>query len=472
MAETRTRFANYWLEQALAEEGDSALPAPPLEGEATCDVAIVGGGYTGLWTAIELKARKPHLDVRLIEKHFCGWGASSRNAGYLLNMWAKYPTMRDLFGTERALAVGRAADAALEEVVSFCAENGIDAEIARRGWLWGATLPQTFGEWRPIVDALAPYQVNPLREISAEEIADRWGLTALHGGAIDDKAGHLQPAKLVRGLRRVAIERGVTIHEGTPMTRLHRTAPPRLETPRGSLKAQRIVLAMYAWAAQLPELRRSLAITGYANAMTPAMPERLEKSGFADAPAFNDTRFMINSLRPTAGGRVMFGKPGRALAWAGETGEAFERDTAWLLDGERRRREVDPIMPGLEAAYAWSGPIDRTRDGLPFFGRLPGAQDILYATGFSGDGVGPCRMAGKAMAAMALDEDGDWADFGLVRPPMQDLPPEPVRWIGVRAVRSALARTDDAVHAGRKPGPLTRGLAGLMSAGIASRGDA
>ena len=133
MAQTRTRFANYWLEQALAEEGDSTLPAPPLEGDASCDVAIVGGGYTGLWTAIELKARDPVLDVRLIEKHICGWGASSRNAGYLLNMWAKYPTMRRLFGTERALAVGRAADAALEEVVSFCARNGIDAEIARRG---------------------------------------------------------------------------------------------------------------------------------------------------------------------------------------------------------------------------------------------------------------------------------------------------------------------------------------------------
>lgn len=128
-------------------------------------------------------------------------------------------------------------------------------------------------------------------------------------------------------------------------------------------------------------------------------------------------------------------------------------------------------MPGLEAAYAWSGPIDRTRDGLPFFGRLPGAPDILYATGFSGDGVGPCRMAGKAMAAMALEEDGDWADFGLVRPPMQDLPPEPIRWIGVKMVRKALARSDDAAHAGRRPDLMTRGLARMMASGIASRGD-
>ena len=168
MAQTQTRFANFWLEQALAEEGDSAIPAPPLEGDASCDVAIVGGGFTGLWTAIELKRREPGLDVRLIEKDFCGWGASSRNAGYLLNMWAKYPTMRRLFGTERALAVGRAADEALEEVIAFCAENAIDAEIARRGWLWGATLPETFGEWRAITDGLAPYQVTPLRELSAE----------------------------------------------------------------------------------------------------------------------------------------------------------------------------------------------------------------------------------------------------------------------------------------------------------------
>jgi len=470
MTDAGLKHANFWLEQALAEEGNPA-PLPPLDGDQRCDVAIVGGGYTGLWTAIELKRRQPSLDVRLIEKAFCGWGGSGRNAGYLLNMWAKYPTMRGLFGEERALTVGRAADQALEEVIAFCDEHGIDAEFRRRGWLWGATLPQTVGEWRPMMDQLGGHQVVPMREVTAEEIADRWGLRGLHGGAIDEKAGHLQPAKLVRGLRRVALAMGVTIHEGTPMTALRRSGTPRVTTPQGSLTAPRVVLAIYAWAAALPELRRTLAVTGYANAVTAAMPDKLAASGFAEAPAFNDTRFMINALRPTASGRVMFGKPGSALAFGGRVGEAFEHDTAWLLDPERRQRELGSIMPGLEAAYAWSGPIDRTKDGLPLFGRLPGAPDILYGTGFSGDGVGPCRLAGKVLAAMALDCDGEWGDLGLIRPPMQDLPPEPIRWIGVRMVRGALSRTDTAVHAGRRAGPVTRGLSSLMSAGIASRGD-
>ena len=138
---------------------------------------------------------------------------------------------------------------------------------------------------------------------------------------------------------------------------------------------------------------------------------------------------------------------------------------------KRRRRELDPILPDLQAAYAWSGPIDRTKDGLPFFGRLPGAPDILYATGFSGDGVGPCRLAGKVMAALALDRDDEWGDLGLLRSPMQDLPPEPFRSMGVRVVRGALARMDDDAHRGRKTGPITRKIAGLMEAGIVSRDE-
>ena len=464
-------FRNFWLDQAFGEETDAAV-APPLAGDVRCDVLIVGGGYTGLWTAIELKTREPSLDVRIIEKEFCGWGASGRNSGYLLNFWAKYPTLKSICGEARALEVGRAGDDAIEEVVSFCADNGIDAEIRRQGWLWGATLPSGIGEWRPITDELARHQVAPLREISGEEIADRWGVSGMLQGALDERAAHLQPAKLVRGLRRVALERGVVIHEGTAMTGLERRRPVVVTTERGRIAADKVVLAMYAWCAQVRELRRSMTVTGYCNAVSPAMPERLAAIGFDQAPCMNDTRYMINALRPTASGRVLFGKPGHALAYGGHVGRGFEEDTSWNLDPERRKRELDRLVPGLAPAYAWSGPIDRTRDGLPMFGRLPGMPDILYATGYSGDGVGPCRLAGKVMASLALDHDDEWGEFGLIRGPMQDFPVEPLRWIGVKLVRRSLARTDDAAAAGRTIGPVARWLNSQVAAGVVSRGEA
>jgi glycine/D-amino acid oxidase-like deaminating enzyme len=461
-----TIHRNFWLDEALALEtltGD----APPLAGDRRADVVIVGGGYTGLWTAIDLKTREPSLDVVLIERDICGWGASGRNAGYLINLWAKFATMKRRFGRERAIAIGRAVDQGIEELIAFCDANAIDAEIRRQGWLVAATLPRHDGRWPAMIDDLAGDQIAPYEQLSGAEIESRWGLTGIVSGLLDRTAGHLQPAKLVRGLRRVALARGVTIHEHTGLTRLERRRPPVVHTERGAITADRVVIAMNAWAARLPELRRLIMVTGYANAVTAPMPERLRETGFADGPCFNDSYNLINCLRPTASGRVLFGKPGSALALAGHVGAEFEDDTARLLDLERRRVELDPILPGLDAAYAWSGPIDRSRDGLPVFGPLPGSPDIFHATGFSGDGVGPCRLAGKVLASLVLETPDDLTCLGLVRPPDPEFPVEPVRWIGTGLVRRAIRKIDRAERTGKRAGPLTRKLGGLVAAGVA-----
>ena len=462
----RVIHRNYWLDEALALETLGHV-APPLDGNRRTDVVIVGGGYTGLWTAIDLKTREPSLDVVLIERDICGWGASGRNAGYLLNLWAKFATLKRRFGRDQAIAIGRAVDQAIEELIQFCEDNGIDAEIRRQGWLLAATRPQHDGHWPAVIDDLARHQVTPYEELSGAEIESRWGLTGIISGMLDRTAGHLQPAKLVRGLRRVALERGVTIHEHTGLTGLTRRRPPVVHTDRGSIAADKVVIAMNAWGARLPELRRFIMVTGYANAMTAPQPERLSETGFANGPCVNDSYNLINSLRPTVGGRVLFGKPGQALALGGHVDASFEEDSARLLDGDRRRLELDPIMPGLEAAYAWSGPIDRSRDGLPVFGPLPGAPDIVHATGFSGDGVGPCRLAGKVLASLVLETPDELTHLGLVRPPNPEFPVEPIRWIGTKLVRRAVGKIDRADRDGGRVGPLTKRLGKLVAAGVA-----
>ena len=461
-----TIHRNFWLDEALALE-EPADEAPPLAGDRRADVAIVGGGYTGLWTAIELKTRQPSLDIVLIERDICGWGASGRNAGYLLNMWAKFATMKRRFGRDRAIAIGRAIDQGVEEVVAFCADNAIDAEFRRQGWLVAATLPCHDGRWPAMIDDLARHQIMPYEQLTGAEIEARWGLTGVVSGMLDRTAGHLQPAKLVRGLRRAALERGIAVHEHTALTGLERRRPPVIHTARGTITADKAVIAMNAWGARLPELRRFIMVTGYANAVTAPMPDRLAETGFADGPCVNDSFNLINSLRPTAGGRVLFGKPGHALAFAGHVDSSFEDDTARLLDPARRRAELDPILPGLEPAFAWSGPIDRSRDGLPVFGPLPGSPDIVHATGFSGDGVGPCRLAGKVLASLVLETRDELTDLGLVRPPDPEFPPEPVRWTGTKLVRRAIDRIDTAERAGKEPGALSRKLGSLVAAGVA-----
>jgi len=193
----------------------------------------------------------------------------------------------------------------------------------------------------------------------------------------------------------------------------------------------------------------------------------LAQNGLADGHCVNDSYFLINCFRRTAGGRMLTGKPGYALAVGGHVDASLEDDTERLLDAGRWRVEIDRIMPGLEPAFAWSGPIDRSRDGLPVFGPLPGSPDIVHATGFSGDGVGPCRLAGKVLASLVLETRDELTGLGLVRSPDPEFPPEPIRWIGTKMVRRAVAKIDEADRTGKEVGSLTRKLGSLVAAGVA-----
>ena len=174
---------SYWLDEALGAE--AGAPAPRLEGDERADVCIVGGGYTGLWTAINLKSHEPSLDVALVEADICGAGASSRNAGFLVNLWPKFSTLEKICGAEEALRLGRASAAAIGDLLGFCADHGIDVQHQPVGWLWGSTCAAQAGNWNEAIDALERHQIYPYRRLSGAEITERTGSKVFIEGVIE-----------------------------------------------------------------------------------------------------------------------------------------------------------------------------------------------------------------------------------------------------------------------------------------------
>ncbi|TDQ83893.1 glycine/D-amino acid oxidase-like deaminating enzyme [Dongia mobilis] len=460
---TRRAGRSPWLREALAlDETD----APILAGEARCDICIVGGGLAGLWTAIELKHRAPQTSIVIIEADICGGGASGRNSGMVLSQWAKFAALTKFCGMEGAIRLAQAFGRSPAEIAAFCATHGIDAEYHPDGWIWGASCAAHLGSWAGILETLAAANRFPFREVTRDEIAALTGTDAFLAGIHDPTAGTIHPGKLVRGLRRVALGLGVVIHENTPMTRLLRRPQPGVVTPRGMVRAERVILTLNAWSLAVPELRSAILVIASDDAVTAPVPERLAQAGYRRKPLISDSQTFVTGYRTTGDDRLNAGVTGGRLGFGSFRSQRFEGRSAREAAIRAAIARGHPQLADIPLAESWYGPIDRTRSGLPLFGRLPGCSDIFYGYGFSGNGIATTPIGGRILASLALDVVDEWSGCGLVRPPEGWLPPEPIRYFGAHLVRAAIDRADRLAHLDRRPDFLTRRLVALAPGGI------
>jgi glycine/D-amino acid oxidase-like deaminating enzyme len=451
---------SYWLEEALAVEGDVAR-TPALSGEVNADVCIVGGGYTGLWTAINLKRLSPSADVVLLERDICGAGASGRNSGFIMSWWSKFSTLKKVVGAQAALSLCRASASAVTEIGDFCREHEIDIDYRYDGWLWAASNRFQIGAWRTAIEELAAHGEHPFLELSAARIAELAGTPGFVAGVLEPTVATIQPARLARGLRRVAIERGVRIFEDSRMTKLERATPPVAHTRHGRVTAKAIVLAMNAWAASLPELRRKLVVTSTDVLVTEPIPERLRELGWTNGLGITDARRLVNAYRPTVDGRLTLAKGGGSLIFAGRLGDRYDGPSRRVEEVLGEFRRVYPMLGDVRHEGAWRGPIDYSVSGMPYFGSLGGRGDIVVAAGYSGNGVGPSYLGGQVLAGLASGIRTGFAGDVLTRESPRRLPPEPLRYLGGRMVRGAIARREVMEDRGLTAGLLTRTIASL-----------
>jgi len=445
---------------------DELQPIEALDDDIHADVAIIGGGYVGLWTALQIVEKSPESNVVILEKDICGGGASGRNGGFVMSWWPKINSLIASCGQREATRLAIASVAAIKEIGEFCDAHNIDAHFQQKGWLWTATTKKQRGAWESVVRCCENLDHAVFQRLSCEEVKSRTGSAVHLEGVFDPAVATVQPARLVRGLRRIALERGIRIFENTQVTSFDRQQPATLRTPNGRVMADRVVVANNVWAAEIPELSRSIMPVTSTVVMSEKIPKRLKSIGWTGGEGITDSQLMVDYYRTTVDGRIAFGKGVGTLAFGAKMGPEFDFNVRDSKAAEADFRRIYPMLADVKIEYSWSGPIDRTYDSLPLFGALPGADNIFYGIGWSGNGVGPSRIGGKILSSLALGLEDEWSQCGLVGRKVRQFPPEPFRYIGGNLVRSAVARKEKSEAAGKKPSKLDVTLACLAPAGL------
>jgi len=460
----------YWLDRALQQ--DTSTPCAPLQQDTQADACIVGGGYTGLWTAIMLKEQNPELDVVIIEADICGAGASGRNGGCALSWSAKYFTLERLFGVEEAIRLVKASEQSIYAIGDFCQKYAVDADYRLDGTLYTATNQAQVGATDGVIAALERNGINSFSKRPLADVQRMAGSDKHLEGWFSPAAASVQPGKLVRGLRRVALALGVRLYEGTPMTGLEEGRPATVVTAQGQIRADRVVLAINAWMARaLPQFERSVAIVSSDMIITEPRPDLLQKIGLTSGVTVLDSRIFVHYYHNTPDGRIMLGKGGNTFAYGGRMLPVFDQASPYEDLLRNTLTEFFPAFEGVGIESSWNGPSDRSVTGLPFFGRLEQSSNIFYGFGYSGSGVGPCHMGGQILSSMVLGLDNEWTRSPLLNGPLGYFPPEPIRYFGSLMVRNAIRRKEHAEDSGRRPRLVDIGLAKFAAAaGKADKG--
>ncbi len=448
----------YWL----AEAGE-IVPAPPLQGQIEADVLVVGGGYTGLWSAWYAKQLEPAARVVLLEAGLCGQGPSGRNGGFCNAMWWSLPPMRDSWGGAPALAVATAAEAAVERIGEFCAGQGVDAWFQPTDYLHVSTAAAHDGGWRSALEACRELGVpGKLRELTAAEVSARCASPAFRGGIAVGGSATVQPARLALGLRERALALGVEVYERSPVRRF-REGGDGVEalTAAGRVRAPRAVLAIGAAAkGDRGPLRGRLSIASSHIVLTEPVPELLAEIGWTGGECITDLRALLHYFRTTPDGRIAFGWGGGRIAPGARTGGRAELDRDVVDVVHEHLLDYFPGLAGKRITHAWGGPIDASPQHLPMVLSQRHGR-AFAAAGYTGNGVGPSNMVGRTLASLALDRRDAESALAFVDPKVHRVPPEPFHWLGGEAIRLGILAKEEAELAGRAPGRVASAAASI-----------
>ena len=427
---------SFWL----ATYGDY-LPNPALPGDLKVDIAIIGGGFTGLSAAYNLRKDDQGLSVVVLEGEVVGFGASGRNGGFSMTLFGLEPAVtKAIFGHQRTVEAHRYMERAVDYVDELIKEHNIQSDYWYPGFLRAATTPGYVKRIQHDLEILTSMGITGISWIDSDQIKNEVNSPRFLGGWWEPRSGLLNPAKQVRELKRLAIQSGAQVYENTPVLEIHRDGVLTLTTPNGKVTAKKVIFATNGYSHLFPQLKRKQVPAFTHMVVTePLSQAQLEPIGWKNRQGLEDARNLVHYFRLTIDNRITMGGSDVSLAYGGDmehdlnshTFADLERDIIWIF----------PHLKGIQITHRWGGPVSVPLDMAPAIGYL-GDQRAIYSLGCVGHGVSMTHLNGRTLADLALERKSDLTDVWFVNRRMIPWPPEPLRMVASQAIRGYLRLED------------------------------
>ncbi|KUM72307.1 NAD(P)/FAD-dependent oxidoreductase [Streptomyces curacoi] len=431
---------------------DDGLPAvrEPLAGDASADVVIVGGGYTGLWTAYYLKKAVPFLRITVLEQKFCGYGASGRNGGWLYNGIAGRDRYAKQHGHEAAVRLQRAMNDTVDEVVRVAAAEGIDAGIHKGGVLEVARTPAQLARLKAFHEHELSYGEKDRELYGARETVERIRVADAVGSTWTPHGARVHPVKLVKGLAAAVEALGVTVHELTPVTEIR---PKHAVTPYGTVRAPYVLRCTEGFTAALKGERRTwLPMNSSMIATEPLTEEQWASVGWDGRETLGDMAHAYMYAQRTADGRIALGGRGVPYRFGSRTDNDGRTQPATVEALRDVLVDFFPSLAGVRIEHAWSGVLGVPRDWCATV-TLDRSTGLGWAGGYVGSGVATANLAARTLRDLVQLDSGqgmrtDLTDLPWVGHKVRKWEPEPLRWLGVHGLYATYRAADRRESAG------------------------
>ncbi|MFJ2739328.1 NAD(P)/FAD-dependent oxidoreductase [Streptomyces sp. NPDC087440] len=432
---------------------DHGIPTPrePLPGDTTADVCIVGGGYTGLWTAYYLKKAVPSLTITVLEAKFCGYGASGRNGGWLYNGIAGRDRYAELHGHEAAARLQHAMNDTVAEVVGTAAAEGIDADIHQGGVLEVAYTPAQFARLKSFHATEVAFGEKDRVLLGARDTAARIKVAGAVGSTWTPHGARLHPAKLAQGLADTVEALGVTIHESTPVTAIE---PRHARTPYGTVRAPYVLRCTEGFTPNLKGQKRDWLPMNSSMIVTDPVPAALwETIGWDGRENLGDMAHAYMYAQRTADDRIALGGRGVPYRFGSKTDNDGRTQAATVTALREILVRFFPTLAGTGIAHAWSGVLGVPRDWCSTV-TLDRSTGLGWAGGYVGSGVATTNLAARTLRDLFLQDSGQGGATDLTTLPwvnhkVRKWEPEPFRWLGVQGMYAAYREADRRELTGR-----------------------
>ena len=449
-AVTDYRTRSLWLDDA-ATSGDALEQRPRLPGARDADVAIVGAGYTGLWTAFYLLQRDPTLRIVLVEKEIAGFGASGRNGGWCSALFpASMEKIAAASSRDAALALRRAMRNSVDEVGAMAAQHGIECGYTKGGTLSLIRSRAQITRARESLEHARSWGdgSDDVCLLDAAEARARLNATDVLGALFTPHCAAIHPAKLVRGLAAVVERGGATMYEGTAATAI---SAHRVDTRHGVVRADVVIRATEGYTATIRGNRRALAPVYSLMMATEPLPDTFwDDAGLRHRETFNDLRHLIIYGQRTADGRLAFGGRGAPYHFGSRVAAAYDREPS-VFDALRHIVvELFPALADVTVTHTWGGPLGVPRDWFASVG-LDRATGLGWAGGYVGDGVATSNLAGRTLADLITGHETELTTLPWVDHRSRAWEPEPLRWLGINGSLAVVKSADAAESRTSRP---------------------